>query len=412
MKAIPILPWLAGLALLATAVSTAGAAEGKETKAAPAATPDPKSLFREPVALVDADGKPILTRRAVGHPVVLDFNADGRKDVLLGCHRGMDTAAAEILLLENVGTNAEPRFAWPTTKAVRLDEGKQCFSVSCGCKSGGTFEVFPADYNGDGYPDLVVNTYWRSDGVRVLMNTGKSRQNPTFVRGAMLHSIGSHGRGSGGGDWDGDGVMDFVFPVNRYGWAVYPGRRDARGGLRFADKPAMTRGQYKMVGQDGWFEHSPYAWNFSGRCPPGAARTEIIASASDPGNRGRPYSAHRSHLKFYVLDRAARTVTPAGRIWTNNAALMRISIGDLNADGSMDVLCTGGVFTGGAETKIWVLYGTVRNIPPKAKAPSTPRPAGTVRAAEGEKPTTAAKDSPLSLDNRVGVSPKKERRPL
>jgi len=364
MKAIPILPWLAGLALLATAVSTAGAAEGKETKAAPAATPDPKSLFREPVALVDADGKPILTRRAVGHPVVLDFNADGRKDVLLGCHRGMDTAAAEILLLENVGTNAEPRFAWP------------------------------------------------SDGVRVLMNTGKSRQNPTFVRGAMLHSIGSHGRGSGGGDWDGDGVMDFVFPVNRYGWAVYPGRRDARGGLRFADKPAMTRGQYKMVGQDGWFEHSPYAWNFSGRCPPGAARTEIIASASDPGNRGRPYSAHRSHLKFYVLDRAARTVTPAGRIWTNNAALMRISIGDLNADGSMDVLCTGGVFTGGAETKIWVLYGTVRNIPPKAKAPSTPRPAGTVRAAEGEKPTTAAKDSPLSLDNRVGVSPKKERRPL
>ncbi|HET6430448.1 MAG TPA: VCBS repeat-containing protein [Phycisphaerae bacterium] len=386
-------------------VAAASACLGQEPTDTPAGTLDPQSLFREPVALVNAEGKPIITRRAVGHPVVLDFNADGRNDVLLGCHRGMDTAAAEILLLENVGTQAEPRFRWPTSKVVRLQETSEGFSVSCGCKSGGTFEVFPADYNADGHFDLVVNTFWQSDGVRVLMNTGKSRENPTFVRGAMLHKIGSHGRGSGGGDWDGDGVMDFVFPVNRYGWGVYPGQRDGRGGLRFADKPSMTHAKYRIVGQDGWFEHSPYAWNFSGRCAAGSDKIEIVASASDPANKDKPYSAHRSHVEFYVLDRSAGTVTRTGRVWTNDAALMRMSIGDLNGDGSMDLLCTGGVFTGGAETKIWVLYGKAPNIPSETRR-SGPRPGEELKPAEAaKKPPAEAKELSNSLDNRVGVSP-------
>ena len=364
--------------VLVCLVATASACPGGEAptpvagRKAAAKAPDPKALFHKPVALVDAKGEVIVTRRAVGHPVVLDFNGDGLNDVLLGCHRGMDTARAEILVLINVGAKAAPRFTWPAAQTVRLEEKQEGFSVSCGCKSGGTFEVFPADYNGDGYFDLVVNTYWKTDGVRVLLNTGKSRSKPEFVRGKMLHRIGSHGKRSGGGDWDGDGVMDFVFPVNRYGWGVHRGLRGPGVTLRFADTPAMTHSDYRMVGQDGWFEHSPYAWNFSGLSGRDSGRTEIIASVADAGNKRKAYADHLNHVELYVLDRKARTVTRVGRVATINAALMRMSIGDLNGDGSMDVLCTGGVFSRGDETKIWVLYGKTPNIPAKgAKPPAT-----------------------------------------
>ena len=36
---------------------------------------------------------------------------------------------------------------------------------------------------------------------------------------------------------------------------------------------------------------------------------------------------------------------------------------DLDGDGCMDVVYTGGVFTKGDETKLWVLYGKTKNMP-------------------------------------------------
>jgi len=328
---------------------------------------DVKALFQEPEAIRDQAGKTILTRRAVGHPVAWDFNGDGKKDILLGCHRNMDTVAAEILVLENVGTKREPRFQWPTRKAVCLEKAQRGFSVSCGCKSGGTFEVHPVDYNGDGHFDLVVNTYWQTDGVRVLLNTGESRTAPTFTRGEVLHQIASHGRRSGGGDWTGDGVADFVFPVNHYGWAVHPGVRDGRR-VTFAGKPALTSGKFKIVGGKRWFDYSPHAWNFSGRRPTGGNEVEIIAANDDPASREKPFSEKRTNLEMFVLDRQAGTVAPVGRLWSVPAAYARMSIGDLNDDGCIDLLTAGGVFTRGQDTKIWVLYGKVKNTPPKPPA--------------------------------------------
>ena len=324
-----------------------------------------EGLFAKAVAAVDQDGKTILTKRAVGHPVVADFNSDGRPDILLGCHRNMDTAAAEILVLLNVGTKAEPKFQWPATKSIKLEGGEKSFSVSCGCKSGGTFEVFPLDYNGDGHLDLMVNTYWKSDGVRVLLNTGVSKTDPTFKRGKKLHGITSHGKRSGWGDWTGDGVMDFAFPVNHYGWEVSPGIRGKKGELTFLPAATMTSRQYKLIGRTRWFEYSPYAWNYSGKHPAGGDRVEVIAAAGDPGNKGKPYPKQLTNLELFILDRKARTVTPVGKIWSVPAALARMSAGDLNGDGSMDLLSAGGVFSKGEETKIWILYGKVKNIPAK-----------------------------------------------
>ena len=356
---------IAGAAVLSLAAwATPTPAQQKEAATRPAF----EGPFQKPTAVCDQDGKPILTRRAVAHPAVADWNADGRNDILLGCHKNMDTAAAEIRVLLNVGTKESPRFRWPTKELVRLEGQPRGFSVSCGCKSSGTFELHPMDWNGDGRFDLVVNTYWSTDGVRLLLNGGKSAERPTFVKDRMLHRIGSHGKGSGGGDWNQDGVADLVFPVNAYGWAVYPGSKSADGGVKFADKPAFSSGDFRLVGQDRWFDHSPYAWNFSGKRPAGAKAVEIVAVMEDPGNARRKYSEHLCHVNYYLLDRQARTCTLRGTLATNKAAHTRLGIGDLNGDGSMDVLYTGGAFSRGEETQIWVMYGKAQNVPPAASA--------------------------------------------
>lgn len=47
---------------------------------------------------------------------------------------------------------------------------------------------------------------------------------------------------------------------------------------------------------------------------------------------------------------------------------------DFDADGCMDVLYSGGVFTTGKDTNIRVMYGKVRNVPaPLTKASPAPK---------------------------------------
>ncbi|MCD6364238.1 MAG: hypothetical protein J7M14_00005 [Planctomycetes bacterium] len=137
----------------------------------------------------------------------------------------------------------------------------------------------------------------------------------------------------------------------------------------------MRHTNYKIIGREGWFDYSPYAWNFSPRRTKGSHTTEIVAVSEDPTNKGKPYSKQVSHVEMFVMDRRAATVTRVARLWTNHAAYTRLSIGDLNADGAIDLLMTGGVFTKGEDTKVWVTYGRVANIPASPPAAPTTRPA-------------------------------------
>lgn len=332
---------------------------------------DLMGLFEPPVALADQDGKAIVTKRAGGHLAVMDWNGDGRNDLVLGCHDGMDTTQAAILLLENVGSAAAPKFRWPTAARVQVGEEASttcsAFGSSCGCKSGGAFETAPWDANGDGRPDLIVNTYW-TRGVILLRNTAIKDGVPVFTQVEQLFEIGQkHGRGSGGGDWNNDGIPDYVHPVNKYGWTVHYGKKLPDNGLGL-EKKALKSGDFTIRGNEGyapaenaatWFDRTPYAWNFSGKHGTGSPVTEVVAVMYRADyNETANYAAKKCDINMYLLDRAAKACVKQATLAVNAAATTRLGMGDLDGDGAMDLLYTGGTFNkDGTGTKLWWLKG-------------------------------------------------------
>ena len=129
-----------------------------------------------------------------------------------------------------------------------------------------------------------------------------------------------------------------------------------------------------------------YSDYYSGGTEPG-----IVAGVAEPGD------GKMTHINFYALDNAAKRVTFKGTLAKVAGMDQRVSIGDLNGDGSMDLLFTGGCFGRGDETQIRVMYGKVPNItgdttykrwsvcaPPK---PAEPPPATAPAPAPKPKPT-------------------------
>lgn len=357
--------------LLSCMVAVAAQAWAADPAPGESSAVDLMGIFEPPVALADQDGHAIVTKRSAGHLAVMDWNGDGKNDLVLGCHAGMDTAQAEILLLENVGTSASPKFRWPSSAQVMAgtDEEATCsrFASSCGCKSGGAFEMAPWDANGDGRPDLIVNTYW-TRGVMLLLNAGAKDGVPEFKQGEQLFAIGQkHGRGSGGGDWNNDGIPDYVHPVNKYGWTVHYGTKLPGGGLGL-ERKALASGAFTLKGHEGypsaekgpaWFDRTPYAWNFSGKQGPGSTVTEVVAVMYRADyNETKDYAAKLCDINLYLLDREAKTCVRQATLAVNAAATTRLGMGDLDGDGVMDLLYTGGTFNkDGAGTKLWWLKG-------------------------------------------------------
>ncbi len=97
--------------------------------------------------------------RGNASPVVVDWNEDGRKDLLIGRSNG------EIALFLNEGTNENPVFG----KVIVLNNGK----LDVGSRASPDM----ADWNGDGKKDLIVGN---GDGeILVFLNIG-TNQDPRF----------------------------------------------------------------------------------------------------------------------------------------------------------------------------------------------------------------------------------------
>lgn len=142
-------------------------------------------------------------------PEIVDWNNDGKKDVLCGEING------KVYLLINTGTDASPVFSSSTF--VKLGTG----NLDAGSRSA----PVAVDWDRDGRKDLIVGS---TDGkIRYYRNVGTDAA-PTFSTTTMLRDggsdidVGSYSRPDVA-DWDNDGIFDIICGSRDYSSAATSG---------------------------------------------------------------------------------------------------------------------------------------------------------------------------------------------
>jgi hypothetical protein len=128
----------------------------------------------EPVLV---DGKPIKVRDGDAAPVVADWDADGRADLLVG------TEAGSVLWFRNVGTGKSPVFEGPKTLVPESPLGWGSDAQRKPGDWGLRVKICVTDWNGDGRLDLLLGDRCGGFSAKpVQSETEKAEEQTAFAR--------------------------------------------------------------------------------------------------------------------------------------------------------------------------------------------------------------------------------------
>jgi hypothetical protein len=116
-----------------------------------------KCAFGKPRKL-EADGKPIQVPHGDAHPVVADWDRDGKLDLIVG------TGAGSVLWYRNVGTNKQPKLAAARTLVAESPMSKGLGAAPKEGQCGMRAKICVTDWNGDGWLDLLVGDFGLTQG--------------------------------------------------------------------------------------------------------------------------------------------------------------------------------------------------------------------------------------------------------
>jgi hypothetical protein len=130
---------------------------------------------------LQCEGKDIKVSHGDSHPVAADWDRDGKLDLLIG------TGAGSVLWYRNVGTKAAPKLAAAQTLVAESALNKDW---NAGLKEGQwgvRAKICVVDWNGDGWPDLLVGDFGMSRGAEPkLTDADREAQKKAQQRQAEL----------------------------------------------------------------------------------------------------------------------------------------------------------------------------------------------------------------------------------
>jgi hypothetical protein len=173
-----------------------------------------------PGVMVQAAGKDLDVGRGDASPCVVDWNEDGRKDLLLGKANG------EIVLYINEGTNNQPVFG----RGVTLNGGK----VDVGSESSPDM----GDLNGDGKKDLIVGN--DNGEIFIYYNIG-TNQEPQFANDGDKLNFKMGGNASP--QIVGGGALNHLVATDRYGEVAFFTNAGSPGVPSFGGKKILRAGK-------------------------------------------------------------------------------------------------------------------------------------------------------------------------
>ncbi|MFT5300225.1 MAG: hypothetical protein ACI87E_000237 [Mariniblastus sp.] len=125
---------------------------------------------------IEAGGKPMIIEKGLAAPVVIDWNQDGKFDLLCGGSKG------GIYYYQNTGKASAPEFAAAKSLLEPVDKagsfiGKVPSFKNQPTQPGSSLHIEPFDYDGDGDLDLLVGgrSSWLAGDVVELTDEEKER---------------------------------------------------------------------------------------------------------------------------------------------------------------------------------------------------------------------------------------------
>jgi hypothetical protein len=109
---------------------------------------------------LEAEGKPIELAEGDVHPVVADWDLDGRPDLVVG------TGEGSVLWYRNVGSRTAPRLAAPRVLVVASPAARKSGAPLPEGQWGIRAKICVTDWDGDGWPDLLLGDYSYVTGAR------------------------------------------------------------------------------------------------------------------------------------------------------------------------------------------------------------------------------------------------------
>ena len=283
----------------------------------PIARSQPPQL--KPGQLLYAGGAP-LAPGTYAIPCVVDWNGDGRKDLIVGYQ-----SVSKVAFYLNAGSEASPAF----TSFVNLQAGGVDIRHSCsGC---GAPAPFACDYDKDGKRDLLVGD--GANGYVYFYRNTNTDSAPILAPGAAL-KVGASQLSVGSRaapcicDWDGDGLDDllcgggdgYVVFFKNTGTAQAPvyavGSRIQAGGV---DLNPGIRSVVRI-----------FDWDGDGVNDLVGSSTDGVYWCKNVGSSSSPSLQARVALNAPVSGSGLQPIQTGGR--------MRLDLVDWNNDGTIDLL--------------------------------------------------------------------------